>query len=251
MDKIKKKFSAMPLRKAIGLAFFTALLCSGILTGAAVFKIHQLQESMLREKKLVFHEQENTLAYETFTASEAALYYGCNAAMAVLPAGIFFLGITASSCAVYRLKLQKPLRELHNGITRITSDNLDFSISYESEDELGRLCHSMERMRRELCRSKKKTWELMQHERLLYASLAHDLRTPLTVLKGYLEYLESDCLKDAGQKEETVLKLPYDSFHTAVCGMGEAVRRLEQYVSSMRDIDRMEHVKIRKQAERV
>lgn len=251
MDKIKKKFSAMPLRKAIGLAFFTALLSSGILTGAAVFQMHQFQESILREKKLVFHEQENTLAYEPLSASEAALYYGCNAAMAVLPAVIFFFGITASSCAVYRLKLQKPLWELHNGITQITSDNLDFSISYESEDELGRLCHSMERMRRELCRSKKKTWELMQHERLLYASLAHDLRTPLTVLKGYLEYLESACLKDTSQKEETVLKLPYDSFHTAVCGMGEAVRRLEQYVSCLRDIDRMEHVKIRKQSERV
>ena len=127
---------------------------------------------------------------------------------------------------------REPLRELQNGMEKAARDDLDFSISYDSEDELGRLCRSMERMRRELCRSQERTWELLQQRRLLNASVAHDLRTPVTVLKGYLDYLKEDgCDK----------KVSDEDIRTAVCGMDEAVKRLERYAGCVQDIDRLEN----------
>lgn len=122
------------------------------------------------------------------------------------------------------------------------ANDLDFSISYNSEDELGSLCWSMEQMRKELCKSNEKEWELLQQRRLMNASVAHDLRTPLTVLKGYLDYLKNDVGEKNVSDQEICIVLH---------GMKEAVSRLEQYVDCIRDIDRLENLRIQKQTENV
>lgn len=72
------------------------------------------------------------------------------------------------------------------------------------------------------------------------ASVAHDLRTPLTVLKGYLGYLK----QDAGEKAVSDQEI-----RTVLEGMEEAVERLEQYVDCIRDIDSLENLKVQKKAE--
>lgn len=54
----------------------------------------------------------------------------------------------------------------------------------------------MEKMRRELRKNNKALWEALEQRKLLNASVAHDLRTPITVLKGYLDYLEKNIPQD-------------------------------------------------------
>ncbi|MCB6567700.1 hypothetical protein LI169_21850, partial [Desulfovibrio desulfuricans] len=44
-------------------------------------------------------------------------------------------------------------------------------------------------MRNELIENNQKVWELLDQRKALTASVSHDLRTPITVLKGYLDYL--------------------------------------------------------------
>lgn len=231
----------MPVRKSLGWAFFLTFSCVCIFTGIAVFQVFQIQQGILERKELILDEK-SMLQFAPFTHREAVVYYGCYVAMAGLPILCLYLGILASSRVFYYWKLQKPLRELSDGIEKIAMDDLDFSIYYSSDDELGRLCGSMERMRRELCRSKEKNWELLQQRRLLYASVAHDLRTPITVLKGYLDYLK----EDAGEG-----KVSDDEISMAICGMDEAVGRLEQYVGCVRDIDRLDGLRVQKQNENV
>lgn len=63
---------------------------------------------------------------------------------------------------------------------RIQDNDLDFSIEYSSDDELGQLCRSMEKMRKELCHNNKVLWETLRQRKLLNAFVAHDLRTPIT-----------------------------------------------------------------------
>lgn len=242
MDSLKKKFLAMPIKKSMGWVFLTTFFCVCILIGTIIFQMNRIQNRILERKEFSVNAEDGAWEHEPFTREEAAVYYGCYAAMAVLPAVCLLLGMAVSSRIFYRLKLREPLRELQNGMEKVARDDLDFSISYDSEDELGRLCRSMERMRRELCRSQERTWELLQQRRLLNASVAHDLRTPVTVLKGYLDYLKED-----GSEK----KVSDADIRTVIFGMDEAVGRLERYACCVQDIDRLENVKVQRQKEPV
>ena len=65
----------------------------------------------------------------------------------------------------YRVKLRVPISQLQNGMRRIQDNDLDFSIKYSGDDELGKLCSSMEKMRKELCHNNKTLWETLQQRR--------------------------------------------------------------------------------------
>lgn len=241
MDKIKKHLLAMPLKKAIRLLFAVTFLGICIFSVGTVLWMNRLQSDILDRKEFTVNAA-GEYVMEPFTDSEAVRYYSCEAAMFGLPILYLILGMVVSSGFFYRLKLQEPIEELGHAISMTAENDLDFSISYSSEDELGSLCRSMERMRQELCRSNEKEWELLQQRRLMNASVAHDLRTPLTVLKGYLGYLKQDVGGKAVSDREIC---------TVLDGMGEAVERLEQYVDCIRDIDSFENLKVQKKTENV
>ena len=62
----------------------------------------------------------------------------------------------------------------------------------------------------------------MQDRKALTASVSHDLRTPITVIKGYLDYLSKTMLRE--QLTEEVLEM---TLHN----MMQSTERLERYVS--------------------
>lgn len=102
---------------------------------------------------------------------------------------------------------------------------MDFSIDYDNNDELGQLCASFEIMRTTLADNFSKMWRQVEERKALNAAFAHDLRTPLTVLKGYNEMLQAS---ENPQTQETA----------AI--MGKHISRMESYVSSMSNLRRME-----------
>ena len=99
--------------------------------------------------------------------------------------------IIAAALLFYRNRLQKPLAELRAASEKIANNDLDFSIDYDSNDELGQLCASFEIMRSTLADNFSKMWRQVEERKALNAAFAHDLRTPLTVLKGYHEMLQA------------------------------------------------------------
>ena len=72
----------------------------------------------------------------------------------------------------------------------IGENNLDFQVDYTNKDEMGQLCQEFERMRRQLILNNQKLWRTIEEEKALRSAVSHDLRSPLSVLKGYLEMLE-------------------------------------------------------------
>lgn len=242
MGKIKKYILAIPLKKSIRLTFFVTFFCICIFSAFTIWWMNRIQVDICAKKEYSINPIDNIYDHEPFTKHEAIIYYSCDVAMVGLPIMYLFLGMVISSRIFYRLKLSKPLDELKKAISMTAANDLDFSISYNSEDELGSLCWSMEQMRKELCKSNEKEWELLQQRRLMNASVAHDLRTPLTILKGYLDYLKNDVGEKNVSDQEICIVLH---------GMKEAVSRLEQYVDCIRDIDRLENLRIQKQTENV
>jgi len=102
---------------------------------------------------------------------------------------------------------------------------LNFSIEYDSKDELGQLCTSFEIMRTTLVGNFSEMWRQVEERKQLNAAFAHDLRTPLTVLKGYDEMLQTS---EHSQTKEIAVT------------MGKHISRMETYVSSMSKLHRIE-----------
>ena len=112
---------------------------------------------------------------------------------------------------------------------------MDFQIQYTSDDELGKLCDTFEQMKNEIYKSNRKMWDMLEERKALTASVSHDLRTPITVITGYLDYLEKLIEKQTLTKE---------LLQTTIQNMTRAVNRLERYVDCVKDIQKIEEIKI-------
>lgn len=135
-------------------------------------------------------------------------------------------GGAAILCAIwfYRRKLKQPLAILDAASARITADQLDFTVSYDSRDEMGRLCASFEKMRSALFDNQRTTWRQMEERSRLNAAFSHDMRTPLTVLKGHAGMLLSALPEDNISREEVIEEVGTMAHH---------IDRLESYVEAM------------------
>ena len=133
--------------------------------------------------------------------------------------------IIAAAMLFYRSRLKEPLAALREASEKIADNDLDFSVRCTSNDELGQLCQSFETMRATLADNFSQMWRQVEDRKALNAAFAHDLRTPLTVLKGYNEMLQAS---DDPQTRETAVT------------MGKHIARMEGYVDSMSRLRRME-----------
>lgn len=84
--------------------------------------------------------------------------------------------IIAAALLFYRNRLKKPLVELRTASEKIANNDLDFSIDYDNNDELGQLCASFEIMRTTLADNFSKMWRQVEERKALNAAFAHDLR---------------------------------------------------------------------------
>lgn len=242
----------------MAVTFLITICVTALLSSVTIFAANQVQHEILKKRYMTinspdFQVDENTgnyildidnnnITWQPLSTWDTVAYYGSYAAMVGLPVFYIAVGIGAAAAVYYRKKLREPITQLQNGVERIQEDNLDFHIEYDGDDELGRLCCSMEKMRRELRQKHKALWESLEQRKLLNASVSHDLRTPITVLKGYLDYLEKNIPQD---------KLTEDMLLDTVSSMQGAVNRLELYVESVQDIEKIENIEIEKRSENV
>lgn len=92
-----------------------------------------------------------------------------------------------------------PVRQLHNATCDIMKGQLDTKVKYDYDGEIGMLCHDFELMRMELCDSVRREQKMKEEEKILTASISHDLKTPLATIRGYLE---SICLDVVTERED-------------------------------------------------
>lgn len=149
------------------------------------------------------------------------------AAMLIVPVS----GLGLAGILFYQLKLKKPIAILKTGIGRIQMHDLDFVIPEVSRDELGQLCAAFETMRGELLRTNQELWRQAEERRRLNAAFAHNLRNPVTVLKGTVKLLR----RSSGLGGEEAQALERLETYTL---------RIEQYVEAMSSIQRLEQMPV-------
>lgn len=117
------------------------------------------------------------------------------------------------STKIYK-KLIDPLELLSYGAEQIKNGNLDFELNYESDDEFKQVCGDFDEMRIRLKNSVDSQIKYEEDRKQLVVGISHDLRTPLTAIKGYVEGLR-DGIANTPEKQKKYL----NTIYTKACDM--------------------------------
>ncbi len=109
---------------------------------------------------------------------------------------------------IYR-GVMRPIEKMRVAAGNIKEGNLDFELKPDSEDEIGQLCSSLEDMRRRLKANAEEKIEFDKENKELISNISHDLKTPVTTIKGYAEGI-MDGVADTPEKVEKYVRTIYN-----------------------------------------
>lgn len=149
-----------------------------------------------------------------------------------------FGGALVAVIIFYNKKLKQPITLLQKGAQEIGKTNLDFEISYDKKDEMGELCKAFEQMRVQLIENNSYLWNMIEEQKQLRSAFTHDIRTPLSVLKGYVQLLKRH-LPEQNIDMKKQLEILDDIEEQAV--------RLERFSDSIKKTQKMDNLSITKE----
>ena len=128
------------------------------------------------------------------------------AVIAMLSPFLYFIIFTRLFSTSLVKKINFPLQLLIEASQKIKEKDLDFEVNYQSDNELGKLCTAFTEMKDELKKSLFSQWKAEQERIEMIEALAHDLKTPLSVIMAYSEALtDTDSIDD--EKLKTYLNV--------------------------------------------
>ena len=183
----------------------------------------------LENTKFIIEKIES--GFSTLRPKQQLLYRVTGVSMVVLPFVYSITGIMLCAWWFYRKELSPPILVLADATKHIREQDLDFTVDYNRNDELGRLCIAFEEMRQALYNNNRQLWNMIEQRRILQASVAHDLRNPIAIVEGYVEYMQQ-CLADGNLNDEELR-------HT-LSNLAITAKRLEHYTDYIRDLNAIE-----------
>lgn len=102
-----------------------------------------------------------------------------------------------------------PVNELNNAMKSIASGNLEYMLNTDNKGEIGELYKNYEDMRLRLKESTDEKFEHERQNRELISNISHDLKTPITAIKGYVEGI-MDGVADTPEKIDKYIKTVYN-----------------------------------------
>lgn len=123
---------------------------------------------------------------------------------------VLILVLTAMMLTIWIYRsLITPVKKLQVATQNIKEGNLDFTLEEDGDDEIGELCRNFEEMRQRLKDNVEEKVSNEKENRTLISNIAHDLKTPITAIKGYSEGL-MDGVADTPEKREKYIRTIYN-----------------------------------------
>ncbi|WP_143316448.1 HAMP domain-containing sensor histidine kinase [Clostridium sp. HBUAS56017] len=224
----------MNLKKSFFCLILIFLLIAIILSILVFLGCSKIQQTIAPAISIDIENNKLTSDLETDSNRSINTWYNVlNIIQIALPVIFIIVALLAADIVFYHIKLKQPLAILKNGAEKIMRNDLDFTIKKYSDDELGSLCTTFESMRCELLKSKKELWRQVEERKQLNVAFSHDLRNPITVLKGAIKILEKGFLngKITAQNAQDNLNL-----------IDKYIKRIEIYVKNMNTVQSLEDV---------
>lgn len=137
--------------------------------------------------------------------------------------GILVLMGILTLAGLYRLFIT-PITRLSKATKEIMEGNLDFSLKTGRKDEIGQLQNDFDDMRIHLKESTEQQIHNAEASKEMMSNISHDLKTPLTAIKGYAEGL-IDGVADTPEKQQRY----YKTIYSKACTMEELVEDLSYF----------------------
>ncbi|MDO4337441.1 MAG: HAMP domain-containing sensor histidine kinase [Eubacteriales bacterium] len=195
----------MKLKKRIIVGFVMIILVPLLLFAATLYGFSQSQARQMETK--TSSEQTYDIAITEFANSQARVQ--------IISKDLFFsafviLIFTALAVGlwIYR-SIAAPLVKLKKATQNIKEGNLDFVLDVEGNDEFADLCRDFEEMRRRLKESAEEKVLLDKENKELISNISHDLKTPITAVKGYVEGI-MDGVADTPEKMDRYVRTIYN-----------------------------------------
>ena len=123
---------------------------------------------------------------------------------------LIVVSITAALLIIWIYRaVSVPLQKLQKAARNIKEGNLDFEIKAENDDEIGQLCRDFEEMRLRLKVQAEEKVAFDRENKELISNISHDLKTPITAIKGYVEGI-MDGVADTPEKMDRYIRTIYN-----------------------------------------
>ncbi|MHB8112155.1 MAG: hypothetical protein A2X24_12820 [Chloroflexi bacterium GWB2_54_36] len=136
-----------------------------------------------------------TRSLPVYNAAETLFLQRTNRALILAMFGALLVALLIG--LVLARNLTRPLQALTVAARKIAGGQLDQQVEVTSDDEIGELSTAFNQMSREVAR-------VNQQRRQMTADIAHDLRTPLTVISGYVESMRDGVLQPTTQRLDLI-----------------------------------------------
>ena len=204
--KKKKDRTVMKLKTRIILGFTMIILMPLLLFAATLYGFSQSQA----QKAQAVTESDGTV-YDISITDSADSQGRVHVMAKDLFISAFVILISVALVVglwVYR-SIAVPLVKLKKATQNIKEGNLDFVLDVEGKDEFSELCQDFEEMRRRLKESTEEKSLIEKENRELISNISHDLKTPITAVKGYVEGI-MDGVADTPEKMDRYVRTIYN-----------------------------------------